>query len=102
MWDKETVMIINGPDAAEYFEQYYHRYYELRETLLSFENVKSYIDRYYDKFLKSGVYHRENVRWDDTYINYEWEYDYLINFLDLRIKQLDASIDDMAKELGVI
>lgn len=98
-WDQETRLLLQGPDAAEFFAQYQARYTALRKEILSYENLRALIEEAYGTLERSGAFLRENAVWNVPELDPTDEYQYILDYLAAKLVQMDQAVADTAKEL---
>jgi len=69
------------------------RYFELRESILSIENIKKEYDNFVYK-IDPILYETDKIRWNDIPSVEENTIDYLIDFMDNRLNLLDEYFKD--------
>lgn len=84
-------------DYKLYLSKYINRYYLLRLDVLSNENIISTISKYFDLINTSGAYIRNATRWD-LEIDFLFEYDRLIDFVNEHMFETDKYINELAEE----
>ncbi len=87
-------ILINDP---EYCELFIERYNELRETVLSEENIILTINKHMERLHESGAYYRDYEKWEME-LDLQNEYDRMVMFALERIEYLDQYVIDLSME----
>lgn len=84
-WDIRTLTNMEPVEASELL---YDRWSELRESVVTLENLESIARENFDYLHNSGAYDRNYAKWPDSYG--DWSDDLIYSFMENRLEYLDS------------
>ena len=83
-WDIRTLANMNSEEVSEML---YDRWQELRESVITLDNLESIADADFEYLHSSGAYDRNYTKWPDSYG--DWSDDLIYSFMENRLEYLD-------------
>jgi len=81
-------------DVEEFTDLVEERWEDLRKTIFHKDTLIASVNKYYTQLKKSGVIERENSRWEDVQIDFDYEYEYITDWIDQRLLILDGKFNE--------
>lgn len=91
LYENHIITRINETDST-FLNNTSNRYFDLRKTVLSNENIKARFDDYFQLFEESGAAQREIDKWggvDGIDLDFASEKEFVHKFVDIRMDYLD-------------
>ena len=80
-------------DVDDFNELLEERWENYRRTVFHRDTLMAAVDRYSSALKKSGVIERENSRWEDVEIDFEYEYNYITDWIERQLLIQDRYFD---------